>query len=1226
MTTESLAFTGERFITAESESEITLEHIHRYLMAAELCAGAVVLDAACGAGYGTAILGERAAQAFGVDVDQDAVDYAEQRYGSEGVSFKAASVTGLPFPDNMFDVIVSFETLEHLVEQDQMLAEFRRVLKPRGTLIISTPDKPIYNASLAEPNAFHVSELTREEFVSFVRARFKTAEFYGQRVVFGSLTLAEPRVGGESLRAVRRLPDGFLDRDAYDASMYLIAVCSDGPVKALPVGVYEGAVPQNAMASLLGGLADRDRLAREWRERAEVAAVRVETLERGVMTLERRVEELLVIAAEKVRLEALAEQQSRTLERRVEELLVIAAEKVRLEALAEQQSRYLAQSTQALTDVKALARVAQPSFRAFARSALAGWKTRFSLRRALGDAFYAARRAKLRPRRALRFFHEIQILRSSGLIDETYYAANRTFPPVAGFDEARHYVLAGAKGDPNALFSNAAYLALNPDVENRPITPLGHFVRFGAGEGRPFQPPSGPGLAQPLDPETRERHAWPAAEDREPAGLYDLRPEDDIPREGRIGRAFLDRHGLLGETPDFAGAVTELKAMTPSAPLDSSADAQPRASIVIPVYGQLAYTLNCLHSLFGHGAHTSFEILVGDDASPDQSELYLSQLPHIRYVRHRANAGFVDNCNTTARQARGDYVVFLNNDTRVAPGWLDALIDSFGLFEKAGLIGSKLFYDDGALQEAGGIFWQDGSAWNYGREDDPNRPRYCYARQVDYVSGAAIALPKALWNELGGFDEIFRPAYCEDVDLAFRVRARGLQTWMQPLSRVIHYEGRTSGTDLTQGVKAYQVINARTLFERWRGVLQAHRPSGESPYFERDRSFPKRALIIDAATPTPNEDAGSVTTVTTMRLYQEMGYKVHFVPLHNFLYMRGATDDLHRMGVETAYYPFDKTFEEYLRRYGRFFDVVQVFRCGVAESALELLRRYCPQAPIIFHNIDMHYLRMERHAAMSGDPAAVAAAADMKGRELALINAVDCTIVHSPIEQDILTVETPDASVVVFPYVIPAMGPDAGFADRNDVMFLGGYRHEPNVDAAEFLAREVWPLVRPHLPGVRLLLVGANPPDSLKALESEDIVVTGQVEDLRPYFDRSRVFAAGIRYGAGIKGKVATAMSYGVPVVATTIAAEGMYLVPDRDVRIADDPALFARAVVEFHTDAEAWARFSTAGQVFVAEKNSLEMGRRTLAETIARASDIHAQRTLQRARTLMWEIMAPTG
>lgn len=842
-----------------------------------------------------------------------------------------------------------------------------------------------------------------------------------------------------------------------------------------------------------------------------------------------------------------------------------------------------------------------------ARAASYAWNRRFSLRQMLGDLFVAARRRRLRPLRSWRLFEEIRLIRASGLIDPEFYAPQKAGAQIPTFEDARHYVLVGRNLDPNRLFCGAAYLKLNPDVRGAEMTPLAHFIRYGAAEGRPFDLPSD--LA-PVEVEDRPRYEWPLASGRAPGTLHDLRPDDQVLAEGDAGRAFLAEYDLLGSNPDFSGAVECLQRMEPASQIAGPGDPPPTASIIIPVYGQLAYTLNCLHSLLAHRSRVSFEILIGDDASPDQSERFLSQIPHVRYLRHAANSGFVDNCNSTAASARGDYIVLLNNDTRVVPGWLDELIGSFSLFPKAGLVGSKLFYDDGSLQEAGGIFWRDGSAWNYGREDDPNRPRYCYARQVDYVSGASIAVPAALWRELKGFDEIYRPAYAEDADLAFRIRAMGRETWMQPQSRVIHYEGRTSGTDLTQGVKAYQVDNVRKLAVRWAEALSAHRPNGEAPMFERERHAKKRVLVIDAVTPTPNEDAGSVLTVTHIRLYQELGYKVHFIPLHNFLYQRKSTDELLRMGVECAYHPYEPSLEPFLRRYGRYLDVVQIFRVAVAEEALQLLRRYAPQAAVIFHNVDMHYLRMERQAAVEGDGALLDAAKAMKARELKLIGDVDCTIVLSDVEEDILKVETPDADVVVFPYMTPVMGTRAGFSDRRDVMFLGGYRHPPNVDSALFLAHKVWPLVRERLPVARLVLVGANAPQEVKDLASEDIIVAGQVDDLRPCFDRARVFAAAIRYGAGIKGKVATAMSYGVPVVATTIAAEGMFLVDGRDVRIADDPQEIARAIVDLYENPVEWARYSANGMAFVAENNSMDMGRRMLTNIIQRAAYRHARRT----------------
>jgi GT2 family glycosyltransferase len=701
---------------------------------------------------------------------------------------------------------------------------------------------------------------------------------------------------------------------------------------------------------------------------------------------------------------------------------------------------------------------------------------------------------------------------------------------------------------------------------------------------------------------------WPVAHrphtPDEVLGLYDRRADDATPREAERGRIFLERFDLLSDRPRFEEAVAYINAKPRTALAPNSA-AKPAVSVIVPIYGQLAYTLNCLDSLLDHPARASFEILIGDDLSPDRSRELLPLIDGVNLVQHAENGGFIVNCNATAAKARGDYLLFLNNDTRVAAGWLDELVDSFTHFPKAGLVGSKLFYPDGALQESGGIIWRDGSAWNYGRDQDPNRPEFCYARQVDYVSGASILVPRDLWDSLGGFDEHYRPAYCEDADLALRIRAADREVWLQPLSRVIHYEGRTSGTDLTKGVKAYQTINMEKLFARWEPALAAHRPNAEMPLLEKDRNVSKRALVIDVGTPTPDQDAGSVVTMATIKIYQDLGYKVTFLPRDNFLFDPVYTAALQRLGVECIYAPYDVDFAVFMARQGAQFDVIQVFRIDVAEKCLPDLRRHAPSAPVIFHNVDLHYLRMSRQAELGKDPELRLAAEQMKVRELDLLKRVDCTIVTSPVEEEILRRENPDANILVFPYMIDVVGTSVGFTPRRDLMFLGGYRHTPNVDAAEWFVDEIWPKLANRLPEANLLIAGASPTESIKALASDRIDVTGMIPDLGPIFDQTRVFVAPIRYGAGIKGKVATAMAHGVPVVATSCAAEGMFLENERDLLIVDDPDTFAEHVFTLYTDPEAWAKFSRNGQDFVIEHNSMIKGRGAILRAIALASSI---------------------
>ena len=696
----------------------------------------------------------------------------------------------------------------------------------------------------------------------------------------------------------------------------------------------------------------------------------------------------------------------------------------------------------------------------------------------------------------------------------------------------------------------------------------------------------------------RTRHAWPLSEDRNAQqGFYDHRVDDAVLREGDAGAAFLEKFNLLGPTPNHPAAVAALNA-APRRLLSETPD----VSIIIPIYGQLGYTLNCLDSLFAHTARTTAEIIIVDDRSPDDSATVLESVAGISILRQPTNAGFIATCNAGAHQARGRYVLFLNNDTRVVPGWLDGLVNSFTQFPNAGLVGSKMLYPDGSLQEAGGIIWRDASCWNFGRNDDPNRPHYSHARQADYISGCSIMLPTWIFQALDGFDDHFAPAYCEDADLALRVRQAGYEVWFQPQSRVVHYEGRTSGTDTARGIKAYQRINSRKLLLRWHATLATHRPNGEAPMREFERAITRRALIIDATAPTPRQDAGSVTTTLTLGLFQSLGYKTHYVPQDNFLFQAEHCPDLMRAGIEVAYAPYDISMEDYLRRHGASFDVILVFRVTVLEQVLAPLRRYAPQASILFHTMDLHFLRMQRQAELDNDAAALTEAATMKTRELALIGKVDCTITHSTFEQNLLREAAPAAPVVVWPFMFEFHGTSKSFADRRDICFLGGYRHAPNIDAVLFFARDVLPLIREKEPEARFIIAGANPTPEVTALACDHIIVTGQIDDLRDIFDTSRVFACSLRIGAGTKGKVSTAMSYGLPVVSTSCGAEGMDLQDGDNMLLADTAADFAEACLRLYRDPTLWQRLSTQGQALVRDHHSLAMGRSVLDKAIETA------------------------
>lgn len=228
------------------------------------------------------------------------------------------------------------------------------------------------------------------------------------------------------------------------------------------------------------------------------------------------------------------------------------------------------------------------------------------------------------------------------------------------------------------------------------------------------------------------------------------------------------RHGVEPalEKPDVSLEVND--------PVVIPQFAEPLLSIIIPTYGQVQHTIACVASIVANPPDCPYEVIILDDAYQGADAARLNQeIEGAVLVRNASNLGFIRSCNLGASRARGEFLFFLNNDTKVLPGAISALLTFLQNHDDVGMVGSKLIYPDGRLQEAGGIIWSDGSGWNYGRGDNPEKPEYCYVKEVDYISGAAIMLAKETFLHAGGFDLKYAPAYCEDSDLAFKIRARG---------------------------------------------------------------------------------------------------------------------------------------------------------------------------------------------------------------------------------------------------------------------------------------------------------------------------------------------------------------------------------------------------------------------------------------------------------------------
>jgi GT2 family glycosyltransferase/glycosyltransferase involved in cell wall biosynthesis len=661
----------------------------------------------------------------------------------------------------------------------------------------------------------------------------------------------------------------------------------------------------------------------------------------------------------------------------------------------------------------------------------------------------------------------------------------------------------------------------------------------------------------------------------------------------------------------------------------------PTASIIIPTFNGCAYVDRCLTSLVPTlPDDLQIEIIVVDDGSTDGTMDLLARWAYadrrIRALAMPENQGFIDSCNRGAEAAINEVLIFLNNDTEPQPGWFEPLLRVLRDKADAGAVGGKLLYPNGLLQEAGGIVFADGSAWNFGRYAHAvDSPLFSFLREVDYCSGALLATWRDLFLEDGGFDRRYTPAYYEDTDYCFRVRSKGKKVYYQPESVVVHLDGGTAGTDTAQGVKAYQLANQTKFAEKWQAALshqptpppvvdeaalmriafQLEQPSGGDAHGPVTR---RHALVCAPLVPEFDREGGSRRILHLIQYLRAEGWAVSFYAQHATPGSERYRRLLRQLGVAVyagnySTWAGDEFMPDIksLISDGQFGLAILVF-WQVGELLTPLIRTLSPETRVIVDSIDLHFLRQARHdlRANGAEPARLHGGyGEEIMREINAYASADAVLTVSQDEATLLNTLTGRAHLAqAVPLIDDLRRGATPVADRRGILFVGNFRHGPNTEAVAYLCHEILPLLSPELLAQHpVYIVGTDLNETVRGYADgrPEVRMVGWVPTVEPYLDQVRTTVAPLLHGAGVKVKLVQALMAGTPSVSTSIGVEGLALTDEEQILIADEPAAFARAIERLLTDDALWQRLADQGYAHIVARNNREVGQEALMKVI---------------------------
>lgn len=636
----------------------------------------------------------------------------------------------------------------------------------------------------------------------------------------------------------------------------------------------------------------------------------------------------------------------------------------------------------------------------------------------------------------------------------------------------------------------------------------------------------------------------------------------------------------------------------------------PEVSIIIPVFNQLQYTLNCLYSIENHDKQVLKEIIIINDNSTDESSDYLSKIENITIINNTENLGFLKNINLGINNAKGKYIYILNNDTEVQENYLKTLLEVFKVKKNVGAVGSKMIFSNNTLQEAGCLIFKDCEIVNLGRFDSIDNPKYNFLRKVDYSSGCSLLFKRLNeTNTLNLLDEEFLPAYYEETDLCQRLKYdQDLDIYYQPKSEILHFENISyTGENIAKTLLLEK--NSKKFKERWNSKFSDEKYLNikDKQYLNINKSYNKPSIIfLEESTPKYDRDSGSRRLFEIFKILLANGNKISLGVSNFHESDKSYINYYESIGIEVFqdYVSVKnkiKTATYQIKKNLPLFDIIWIFRPNGFKQWYSCLKNNISTQKIIYDMVDLHYLRMEREKEyLPILKKTNKRIQQFKAQEYFAMQTADAVVAISNNEKEIVTKNGIDQKKIhiVSNFHDMNLTNNKSFDSRKGLLFIGSFRHLPNIDALKFLREQIMPIIWEKNKDIFVNVIGADLPDELiQKYNSEQFRILGFQESVDEWFTNSRVFVAPLRYGAGVKGKIGQALEFELPIVTTPVGVEGMNLQNNVHVLVnnIDDAQGFADNILRLYSDETLWSNLKHQSKNALNPFSKEEQGKKVL-------------------------------